>query len=171
MPERKTTERAKTAKRQGKAPSTQAGEFVKDEVDRVRKGEHGVKSSKQAVAIGLSKARRAGVDLKPPAKGKSSEATRKKAGADLDQGSHATSSTSPAEHEKRSKAATDALKREGKAGASPKAMSRQGHAAASRRSAADPAAPAKKGAATKGAAGRAGAAHKGAQTRAARAAH
>ncbi|SDG07844.1 hypothetical protein SAMN05216466_10234 [Paraburkholderia phenazinium] len=76
MPEQKAIQRAHADKRAGKAASTQAGEFVKEEVDRVRAGKHGVKSAKQAIAIGLSKARRAGVDLKAPKKGTTSEATR-----------------------------------------------------------------------------------------------
>ncbi|MEA3119793.1 MAG: hypothetical protein QOI13_3063 [Paraburkholderia sp.] len=83
MPERKTVLRAQADKRAGKAPTTQAGEFVREEVDRVRAGKHGVRSAKQAVAIGLSKARRAGVDVKPPEKGTTSEATRKKAEKDI----------------------------------------------------------------------------------------
>ena len=70
MPERKTLERAAEDKREGKAPSTQAGEFVREEMEHVREGKHGARSAKQAIAIGLSKARRAGVALKPPAKGK-----------------------------------------------------------------------------------------------------
>lgn len=82
MPEQRAIQRARADKRAGKSPSTQAGEFVKEEIDRVRSGKHGVRSAKQAVAIGLSEARRAGVDLKPPAKGKTSEATRKKAARD-----------------------------------------------------------------------------------------
>ena len=76
MPERKTLERAARDKRQGKAPSTQAGEFVREEMDHVREGKHGARSTKQAIAIGLSKARRAGVDLPPPAKGAASTRTR-----------------------------------------------------------------------------------------------
>jgi hypothetical protein len=82
MPERKTVARAKADKREGKASTTQAGEFVKEEFDHVRAGKHGVRSKKQAVAIGLSKARRAGVDVKPPKKGTTSAATRKKAEKD-----------------------------------------------------------------------------------------
>ena len=73
MPEKKTLERAKKDKAEGKAPSTQAGEFVREEMDHIREGKHGARSTKQAIAIGLSKARRAGVKLKPPAKGKSPE--------------------------------------------------------------------------------------------------
>ncbi len=81
MPEKKTIERAKQAKRQGKAPSTQAGEFVREEMHHIREGKHGARSTKLAIAIGLSKARRAGVDLPPPKKGKTSEKTRRSAAA------------------------------------------------------------------------------------------
>src|SRR5437899_2955948 len=73
MPEKKTLERARKDARGGKAPSTQAGEFVREEMEHVRKGKHGARSSKQAIAIGLSKARRAGVKLAPPKKGRASE--------------------------------------------------------------------------------------------------
>src|SRR3954462_11371275 len=79
MPEKQTLERARRDKRQGKSASTQAGEFVKEEMDHIREGKHGARSAKQAIAIGLSKARRAGVDLPPPEKGKASEKTRKSA--------------------------------------------------------------------------------------------
>ena len=77
MPEKRTMERAARDRRQGKAPSTQAGEFVREEMDHIREGKHGARSSKQAIAIGLSKARRAGVDLPPPKSG--SARTRKSA--------------------------------------------------------------------------------------------
>src|SRR4051794_30705956 len=83
MPEKKTLARARRDKRAGKSPSTQAGEFVKETIDHIREGKHGARSTKQAIAIGLSKARRAGVKLKPPAKGKASAATRKKAAQDV----------------------------------------------------------------------------------------
>ncbi|HVW83079.1 MAG TPA: DUF6496 domain-containing protein [Bryobacteraceae bacterium] len=86
MPEKKTLERARKDKKEGKSASTQAGEFVREEMHHVEEGKHGVASRKQAIAIGLSKARRAGVDLKPPAKGKSSAATRKKARRDSAKG-------------------------------------------------------------------------------------
>ena len=76
MPERQTLERARKAKREGKAPTTQAGEFVREEMDHIREGRHGARSTKQAIAIGLSKARRAGVELPAPRKGQASEATR-----------------------------------------------------------------------------------------------
>src|ERR671919_99986 len=79
MPERKTIERARKAKREGKAPTTQAGEFVREEMEHIREGKHGARSTKQAIAIGLSKARRAGVKLKPPKRGEASARTRKSA--------------------------------------------------------------------------------------------
>jgi hypothetical protein len=130
MPERKTLERARKAKREGKAPTTQAGEFVREEIDHLREGKHGARSAKQATAIGLSKARRAGVKLKPPRKGETSERTRKTAEREYAaaQGgkSHKTSA-------RRSRAATRALKREPKRTASHQALSRQAHAASPRR--------------------------------------
>src|ERR1700756_5428022 len=94
MPEKKTMERARKAKREGKAPSTQAGEFVREEMDHIREGKHGARSTKQAIAIGLSKARRAGVKLAPPKKGKASAATRKKAQQDVAKGSRGKTKTS-----------------------------------------------------------------------------
>lgn len=89
MPERETIKRARQDKREGKSPSTQAGEFVREEMHRLEKGKHPPKSLKQAVAIGLSKARRAGVGLKPPGKGKASEETRRKAKRDIEKGKEA----------------------------------------------------------------------------------
>lgn len=89
MPEKKTTAKAREAKRKGKAASTQAGAFVGEEMEHYKEGKHGsrVKSRKQAIAIGLSKARRAGVKLKPPPKkGQASAATRKKAERDVAKG-------------------------------------------------------------------------------------
>src|SRR5438067_8766274 len=79
MPEQETIERARQDKREGKSPSTQAGEFVREEMEHIREGKHGARSTKQAIAIGLSKARRAGVKLPPPAKGKTSQKTRRSA--------------------------------------------------------------------------------------------
>ena len=70
MPEESTKKRAEEDLREGKAPSTAAGEFVHEEIEHVREGKHGARSAKQAIAIGLSKARRAGIPLKPPTKGK-----------------------------------------------------------------------------------------------------
>ena len=83
MPEKATLDRARKDKAEGKSPSTQAGEFVREEMDHIREGKHGAKSTKQAIAIGLSKARRAGVALKAPKKGRASEATRKSAQRDF----------------------------------------------------------------------------------------
>ena len=77
MPEKKAIQRAEQDKREGKSASTQAGEFVREEIENIRKHKHGARSAKQAIAIGLSKARRAGVDLKPPAAGTVSEKTRR----------------------------------------------------------------------------------------------
>lgn len=79
MPEKKARERAQKAEREGKAPTTQAGEFVREEIHHVREGKHGARSPKQVIAIGLSKARRAGVKLPPPEKGKTKEKTRRSA--------------------------------------------------------------------------------------------
>src|SRR4051812_14613545 len=86
MPEKKTIDRARQDAREGKAPTTQAGEFVREEIEHIRKGKHGARSTKQAIAIGLTKARRAGVKLPPPAEGKTSPATRRKAERDLERG-------------------------------------------------------------------------------------
>jgi hypothetical protein len=86
MAEKLTIERAKAAKREGKSPTTQAGEFVHEEIHHVRAGKHGARSTKQAIAIGLSKARRAGVKLAPPKRGTASEAVRRRAPADLAKG-------------------------------------------------------------------------------------
>jgi hypothetical protein len=94
MPDKRTLERAKKDKQEGKATTTQAGEFVREEMHHVEEGKHGVKSRKQAVAIGLSKARRAGVDLKPPKAGAAPEKTRKKAKRDLERGKEASSEES-----------------------------------------------------------------------------
>src|SRR6059058_4022986 len=86
MPEKKTIEKARQDKREGKAPSTQAGEFVHEEIEHVKEGKHGARSAKQAIAIGLSKARRAGVKLPAPKKWTASEQTRKQAARDLSKG-------------------------------------------------------------------------------------
>lgn len=86
MPEKATMQRAKEDLREGKSPSTAAGEFVREEIDHVREGKHGARSPEQAIAIGLSKARRAGIPLKPPARGKVSEETRHKAEQDAEKG-------------------------------------------------------------------------------------
>jgi uncharacterized protein DUF6496 len=146
MPEKETLERARRDKREGKSPSTQAGEFVKEEIDHIREGKHGARSTKQAIAIGLSKARRAGVKLKPPKKGKASKATRQQAARDYRKGSSA-SKRKPSST--RSRATSRALKREGHAAGSKTALSRHARVAASRRSAASRSRSAKKAAATR----------------------
>jgi hypothetical protein len=128
MPEKRTLARARTARREGKAPSTQAGEFVREEIEHVREGKHGARSAKQAIAIGLSKARRAGIKLRRPGKGAASE-TKRRAARDL-----AKSARRSAPSPRRSRATLQALKREGRAAASREALSRQARAAARRRS-------------------------------------
>jgi len=162
MPERKTIERARRDKREGKAPSTQAGEFVREEIKHIREGEHGARSAAQAIAIGLSKARRAGVKLPPPEKGKASEQTRRNAENALKAGEHPDAKPSP----KRSRAVINALRREDGAAASELALARQAKAAARKRSAAERSAAAEKAARTKGPEERSEAAQKAARTRA-----
>lgn len=163
MPEKKTVERAREDKRQGKAASTQAGEFVKEEMHHIREGKHGARSTKQAIAIGLSKARRAGVDLPPPEKGKTSPRSRKQAKRELERGQSESPrrKTSP----RRSRAIKNVLKEEGHEAASPKALSKQTHSAARNRTAKDRSEAAKKVARTKGKEGRSRAAKKAARTR------
>src|SRR5690242_19122938 len=99
MAEKQTIERAKKDKREGKAATTQAGEFVREEMHHIREGKHGARNTKQAIAIGLSKARRAGVDLPPDPSGKTTKPTRRKPSA------------------KRSRAITAVLKHEGRSAA------------------------------------------------------
>ena len=163
MPLKQTIKRARRDKRQGKSPGTQAGEFVHDEIKRIRKGEHGARSAKQAIAIGLSEARRAGVKLKPPKAGTVSEKTRKNAEREYEKGQkHEPVSKT------RSRASIRALKRESTASASHSALSEQAHTAARRRSASSRSAAAKKAARTKGPQERSAAAKKAARTRARR---
>lgn len=127
MPEKRTLERARRDRRQGKRPTTQAGEFVREEMHHVREGKHGARSTKQAIAIGLSKARRAGVDLPPPARAKTS--TRRSAASAYRAGKRGKRRTSP----RRSRATLRALKRERRGSASRPALSRQAKTAAKRR--------------------------------------
>jgi hypothetical protein len=141
MPEKETVERARRDRRQGKAPSTQAGEFVHEEIEHVREGKHGARSTKQAIAIGLSKARRAGVKLPPPKRGKAS--TRKSA-ASASRG-RSGRQASP----RRARAVRKALKREPHRAASRKALSRQARSAARTRSSASRSAAARKAARTR----------------------
>ena len=129
MPDQETLEHAEQDKREGKSPSTQAGEFVREEIHHIREG---AASAKQAVVIGLSKARRAGVELPPPKKGRVSEETRKAAQRDSRRGRSGEKKVSA----RRSRSSEAALKREPRAAASHKALSRQAKSAARRRKAA-----------------------------------
>jgi len=161
MPDKKTIKRAQQDKREGKSASTQAGEFVHEEISHIRQGKHGAKSAKQAIAIGLSKARRAGVDLKPPKKGETSERTRKSAERAYKKGQKGEPVSA-----KRSKAGVKRLKNEPKRSVSKTALSRQAHAAARKRTPSDRSAAARKAAKTKGPRKRSAAAKKAARTRA-----
>jgi hypothetical protein len=163
MPERETLERARKDKRQGKSPTTQAGEFVREEMHHIREGKHGARSTKQAIAIGLSKARRAGVDLPAPARGKTTERTRRSAQRAYERGHGAEAKRSPSPT--RSRAIHRALEREGKDAASHAALSRQAHGAARQRSAGERSGAAKKAAQTKGPAGRHAATMKAVRTK------
>jgi hypothetical protein len=163
MPEQQTLNQAEEDKRQGKSPSTQAGEFVREEIHHIREGKHGARSTKQAIAIGLSKARRAGVDLPPPAKGKTSERSRKSAQRAFERGHGEPPKRPPSG--KRSSAIKQALKREGKSAASKSSLSKQAHAAAKNRTAAERSTAAEKAARTKGPAGRHQAAMKAVRTK------
>lgn len=161
MPEQKTIRRAIQDKRQGKSASTQAGEFVREEIEHIREGKHGARSAKQAIAIGLSKARRAGVKLRPPAKGTVSESTRKSAIRAYQKGQR-HEPISPA----RSRAGVRRLKDEGRQAVSHLALSRHAHASAKKRTAASRSASARKAVQTKGEQRMHEAAMKAARTRA-----
>jgi hypothetical protein len=144
MPEQETIERARQDARKGKSPSTQAGEFVREEIEHIREGKHGARSAKQAIAIGLSKARRAGVKLPPPKRGKTSARTRRQAKRDLEgRGGRRKVSR------KRARSVRRALKREPRSVASRKALSRQARSAARRRSRRSRSTAAKKAARTR----------------------
>ena len=123
MPEKRTIERARKAKRKGKAASTQAGEFIREEIHHIRESKHGARSTKQAIAIGLSKARRSGVPLKPPARGTTAKRTRRSAARDYATGQGKRQPRRPSA--RRSRATLGALKREGRSSASHRALSRQ----------------------------------------------
>jgi hypothetical protein len=164
MPEKSTIERARKDREQGKSPSSQAGEFVREEIHHIREGKHGARSARQAIAIGLSKARQAGVDLPPPKKGETSERTRRGAERAYARGHGEPARGTPSA--KRSRATSRALRREGSAAASHEALARHAHAAASQRSASERSASARKAARTKGHAGRGRAARKAARARA-----
>lgn len=161
MPEKETLENAREDAREGKSPSTQAGEFVREEMHHIREGKHGARSTKQAIAIGLSKARRAGVKLQRPRKGAASAQTRSKAGRDLRRGRTRRKPSS-----RRSRATSRALQREVRSAASKHSLSRQARQTARTRGSAARRRPAVKAVRTKGRRGRSQAARKAARTRA-----
>src|SRR5512142_1257168 len=163
MPEKETIERAKQDEREGKAPSTQAGEFVREEIHHIREGKHGARSPKQAIAIALSKARRAGVELPPPRRGKTSAQTRKRAERDLARG-HGAPTRRPSSPRRR-RAMRGVLEREGHGAASHAALAKQARSSAARRGRADRSRAARKAVRTKGPAKRRAAAKKAAGTR------
>jgi hypothetical protein len=163
MPTQSTTRKAKRDMAQGKQPSTAAGEFVREEMEHIRRGQHGARSPKQAIAIGLSKARRAGVPLKPPGRGRASERTRRSAEQAYETGQGRRRPRAPSA--RRQRATTRALERESGNAASRPALARQARGAASRRSAAERSRAAKKAAATKGPRARSQAAKRAAVTR------
>jgi hypothetical protein len=165
MPDKKTIEKAREDKRAGKSASTQAGEFVRAEIDKIRRGEHGARSPEQAIAIGLSEARRAGVDLPPPRKGKVKARTRKSAEYAYEAGQHKRRTH---RRPRVARAVKRVLEHEPRRTASHAALSRHAKRAAAHRTAAERSAAARKASRTKGAAGRAAAARKGARTRARR---
>jgi len=132
MPDEETVRKAKEDLREGKSPTTAAGEFVHEEIEHVREGKHGARSPKQAIAIGLSKARRAGIPLKPPAKGRTSAGTRQRAERDYEKGQK-DPQTSEKGSTTRSRARTQALKRESRSSASHSALSKQAKSAAKKR--------------------------------------
>jgi len=163
MPDKRTIEKARKDKRAGKAPTTQAGEFVREEIDKIRRGVHGARSPEQAIAIGLSEARRAGVDLPPPGPGKAKARTRKSAKYAYEAGQHKRKTQ---RRPRVARAVSEVLKREPRSTVSPAALSSHAKLAASHRSASQRSAAAKKAARTKGSAGRSAAARKAARTRA-----
>ena len=119
MPEKETVERAKEDLKEGKSPSTAAGEFVHEEIEHIREGKHGARSPEQAIAIGLSKARRAGVPLPPPKPGKAKQSTLEQAKRDYEKGRTGSKKAST----KRSRSRVEALKKEPRSSASRTALS------------------------------------------------
>ncbi len=144
MPEKETVEAARRDEAEGKSPSTQAGEFVHEEIEHIREGKHGARSTKQAIAIGLSKARRAGVKLPPPKKGTTSARTRRQAARDSAKGARRAKPSA-----RRARASLKRLKRYGRTAASTRALAQQARRAARRRTAADRSASARKAALTR----------------------
>ncbi len=163
MPRKEIVDRAKRDLANGKSPSTAAGGFVREEMDHIRQGKHGARSTKQAIAIGLSEARRAGVPLKPPRRGQVSKRTQRSAELAYEKGQGRGSSRPPSP--RRARAAERALEREGRDAASPRALATQARRAAKQRGAADRSRAAKQAARTKGSRARSRAAKKAASTR------
>jgi hypothetical protein len=162
MPQKRTVEKALRAKRAGKAPTTQAGEFVREEIRKIRRGEHGARSPQQVIAIGLSKARRAGVALSPPGQGRATESTRRSAKYAYEVGQHKRKAQ---RRPRVARAVSRVLKDEPRSSASRGAISRQARRAATRRTATQRSAAANKAVRTKGAAARSAAARKAARTK------
>src|SRR5215831_6836904 len=162
MPDKRAIKRARRDKRQGKSASTQAGEFVREEMEHIRRGKHGARSTKQAIAIGLSKARRAGVKLKPPGRGQAKSSTRRSAASAYRKGQ---SVGAAAPSSRRSRGVRAALKREGRQAASKPSLAKQAKQSAHRRGPAARHAAAMKAAHTKGPSVRRAAARKAARTR------
>jgi len=148
MPHKKSINLSRQMQREGKSPSAQAGEFVREEIELVRKGVHGVRSTKQAIAIGLSKARRAGVKLPAPKAGTVPKATREKAKRDLEK---AKESPAHKPSRRRSQATLKALRREGRGSVSKQSLSKHAASAARKRTPAERSASAKKAARTRSA--------------------
>ena len=165
MPRKQTIQKAREDKRAGKSASTQAGEFVREQIDKIRHGKHGARSPQQAIAIGLSEARRAGVDLPPPRKGRTKASTRRSAKYAYEAGQ---GQRKPKRRPRVSRAVEKVLKKEPRSTVSKSALSKQAKRAASRRSAASRSASARKAVRTKGAKTRSAAAKKAARTRAQR---
>jgi hypothetical protein len=163
MPTKSTVKKAKRDLAQGKQPSTAAGEFVREEIEHIREGKHGARSPQQAIAIGLSKARRAGVPLRPPGRGAARERTRRSAAQAYAVGQGRRKPRAPSS--RRGRAVERALKREGRQSVSHAALATQATRAAESRSAAERSRAAKKAATTKGAKGRSEAAKRAAKTR------
>lgn len=149
MPDKRTAARAREDIREGKRASTAAGEFVREEMHHIREGKHGARSTKQAIAIGLSKARRAGVPLRPPASGRTSERTRESAERAWEAGQGKRKPRAPSRNRRR--AISPALRRDGKQAASRRALSRQAKRSARQRrgTARSPKAAARRGAETR----------------------
>jgi hypothetical protein len=162
MPEKRTVQKARKARRAGKAATTQAGEFVREQIHKIRRGKHGARSPEQAIAIGLSEARRAGVDLPPPKKGKAKKSTRKSAEYAYEAGQGKRKTT---RRPRFSRAVSQVLKREPRSTVSRTALSKHAERAASRRTASERSAAARKAVKTKGAATRSAAAKKAARTK------